>query len=438
MTRKANIVFVLPAGLTLSGVTVWSIELCRQLVKIEHSVGLIQHKDVPPVLNIQPINAVRYIYCKNQSPTSDFYTETDLPDFLADYKDFIPAVIIPNGETAPYATCALLSHHAKNLRIIGFAHADEDKYYDWLSYYEPIIHKFVAVSTEIALNLQQLIPHRKEDILVKPYAVGVAPELNHQYSLKPNPLKLLFAGRLIERQKRVSDLVRLVKLLLNDNVNFQLNIVGDGPDKGKFEDSIQTLGLEAKRRVSFMGNVSPTRISSIWQSADICILVSEFEGTSVSMLEAMAAGCVPVVTRVSGTKRVIQFGVNGFTFPIGDIAEMARIIKTLDIDRASLTKIGQAAHATILDGYSYDQYVPWFLALVDEVWQQPPRRWPEDRPIHRYPTLKERMVGLSGEELSQLLPTQKLIKALGFKLAAHPALGWLYRFRRLGKKIVGD
>ncbi|MCB0197739.1 MAG: glycosyltransferase family 4 protein, partial [Anaerolineae bacterium] len=175
-----------------------------------------------------------------------------------------------------------------------------------------------------------------------------------------------------------------------------------------------------------------------WQASDICILVSEFEGTSISMLEAMALGCVPVVTRVSGTQNVIQFGINGFTVPVGDIVEMTRLIKLLEEDRSLLAKMGQNAHTTVLESYSYEQYVPWFLTLINEVWQQPPRYWPEGRPLHRYSTLKEQVIALSGEELSNLISSQKLIKALGFKIATHPNLKWLYRFRSLGKKIVGD
>jgi len=60
----------------------------------------------------------------------------------------------------------------------------------------------------------------------------------------------------------------------------------------------------------------PYQVQKLWQTADVCVLVSEYEGTSVSMLEAMAAGCVPVVTKVSGTADVIQPGINGFTGPV--------------------------------------------------------------------------------------------------------------------------
>ena len=86
--------------------------------------------------------------------------------------------------------------------------------YDWLAYYEPIIHRSVAVSAEIAQKLTERIPHRAEHVVIRPYAVDV-PDISRRvgYSPTERPLRLVYAGRLSERQKRVSDLARLAELL---------------------------------------------------------------------------------------------------------------------------------------------------------------------------------------------------------------------------------
>ena len=52
---------------------------------------------------------------------------------------------------------------------------------------------------------------------------------------------------------------------------------------------------------------------------DIYLNFSEYEGTSLTMLEAMASGCVPVVTDVSGVSDFIEDGVNGLVSDIGDL-----------------------------------------------------------------------------------------------------------------------
>jgi SAM-dependent methyltransferase len=50
---------------------------------------------------------------------------------------------------------------------------------------------------------------------------------------------------------------------------------------------------------------------------------------------------------------------------------------------------------------------------------------------------KETIAQLSGEAIAQQIPIRKLIKAVGFKVAAKPGFRWLYRYRGLGKKVVG-
>jgi len=72
------------------------------------------------------------------------------------------------------------------MRVIGVAHAMRPMFYDWLSYYEPIIPQFIAVSHVIADKLQQFIPHRQPDIVVRPYAVEVKPALDRRYSDQAN------------------------------------------------------------------------------------------------------------------------------------------------------------------------------------------------------------------------------------------------------------
>ena len=432
-----NIIFVLPAGLTVSGVTTWSINMGRQLIQRGYPVGLIQHASFGPQLDIPLPPEVQLVRCQNQATPDKFYSEADVADYLSDYKRLMPGLIIPSGGSGTYATCALMTKRQPEiLRVLGFAHADEDVYYDWLSYYEPIIAKFVGSSREIGIKLRQLLPHRRQDIVVRPYAVEVSPTLDRTYSSPVDPLQLIYVGRMIEYQKRVSDLFRLVQALEVAQVNFHLRLVGDGPDAKSLLEALQNTKAYTQRRVTWINTLPPAQMPPVWRTTDICILVSEYEGTSVSMLEGMAQGCVPVVTQVSGAAEAIRAGDNGFLAPVGHIGEMAQVIKSLDQDRQRLASLGAAAHATVLENFAYDAYVPWFLDLVKQAWQQPSRPWPAGRPLHARPTIKELVEQLSGEELSRIVSLPKLIKATGFKVAARPGLRWLYRFRDQAKLLL--
>ncbi|MEL6332472.1 MAG: glycosyltransferase family 4 protein, partial [Cyanobacteria bacterium J06626_26] len=140
-------------------------------------------------------------------------------------------------------------------------------------------------------------------------------------------------------------------------------------------------GTDDSQRVTFNGNVPHADMADYWEKADICVLVSDFEGTSISMLEAMSHGCVPVVTDVSGTKAVIQDGVNGLIVPIGDMNRMADCVESLIDDRQKLKKMGRAAHLSVAEKYSFENYMAWFLTTRQAIWNKPPRQWPLGRTL---------------------------------------------------------
>ena len=103
---------------------------------------------------------------------------------------------------------------------------------------------------------------------------------------------------------------------------------------------------------------------------------------------------------------------------------------------------------TAIEESSPEEYVDWFAGAVDQLWQQEPQSPLTEKSLQvgigtpeqalASPTIRRQIArGLSGEAVGQEIPTGKLIKALCFKLAARPEFAWLYRFRRLGKRLLG-
>ena len=293
-----------------------------------------------------------------------------------------PACIIPNYSLELYALCAWWSmeERPQEIRTIGMCHTDDPWWYWLLSCYEPIIHRFVAVSEECAHGLGRMIPHRAADIVTRPYGIDLPPAAERTYSGGGEPLQLLYAGRMIERQKRISDLLRLSEILVKRSVDFQLRVVGDGPQKATFVRRAGRLAPEVRGRLRVEPGVHHSAMPALLQSADVAVLVSAFEGTSLFMLEAMANGTVPVVTDVSGTRELIRSGITGWRVPVGDLEAMADALNVLALDRAKLAGLGQAARRAVED-YTQEAYSEWFFRLLDEVWNEPPRRWPVGRRV---------------------------------------------------------
>lgn len=301
-------------------------------------------------------------------------------DNLKKYGQAAPAIYIPNFFDVTYALCAELTQTIPDsVRVIGYCHSYEDCYFQWLTYYEPIIHKFVAVSRECGDRLKESLPHREDDIVVRPYGTTVPETLDRTWSQPHEPLRLIYIGRIDEGQKRVSDFPKLAAKLTERNVDFQLQIIGDGAAAEDLREQISELPQDVQNRIEQPGGMSPQEVLPRLQQADCCLLVSAYEGTAIAMLEGMAQGCVPVVTRVSGAADVIVPGENGHMVEVGALDDMADRLAELAADRNQLSAMGAAAHQTATR-YSHEEYLEWFLDLSDDIWSNsPPRVWPRFR-----------------------------------------------------------
>lgn len=420
MTKEFSTTFILPNGFDLGGVTTWSEEMAERLASAGRRTTLVRHIDRFAGENPKIASNVDIIECLHHiHPNYWCLFRRDIDEYIRSYSHSLPSIMVPNYSFGSYAACAYLTMEtADTIRVIGMAHTDNREYYSWLVRFESIIHKFIAVSHEIAEKLAALLPHRQQDIVHRPCGVQVQENLSRLYSSALQPLQLIYAGRLSERQKHVSDLVKLAALLERKCVDFRLQIYGSGRDRKYLEDLIGALNGSVRNKIHLAGQVAPATMAALYRSADIFVLVSEYEGTSLAMLESMAQGCVPVVSKVSGTSEVIVDGENGFSVPIGDIREMAEIIARLDQNRHRLLQIGRKAYSTVYDRYSYEYYIPWFSDILDDVRQQSPRQW------------------RGRNSFSFHFPVRQFIKEAGYTLAAKPGLRWLYKLRVPVKKII--
>ena len=270
-----------------------------------------------------------------------------------------PAILIPN-----YVWPLFFAGFEPGIRCIGMCHADDvTQYYRPLSWYEPAIAKYIAVSSECRQRLAEHVPCRTEDIAMLPYGVRIPTSLDRTYQTKP--LRLIYAGRVTQPQKRVWDFVPLAEHLLRAKVPFVFDIYGDGDEFEPLQRMMRARVPAAD--VHFHGRVSHSEMAEKWLNHDIFLQVSDFEGTSVSMLEAMAHGVVPVVTAASsGIAGVINHQDNGFVVSVGDMAAMANLIAQLANNPALAPNVGRAAYCTA-QPYAMDLYATRFARIIDAV-----------------------------------------------------------------------
>ncbi len=196
---------------------------------------------------------------------------------------------------------------------IGMIQSDDECVYDLVDDYLPWIDIVAGVSTEICRKMQVRLGNRTTPVVVaQPYGVPM-PESPRTVTAG-GPLKVLFLGRVIEAQKRVGLMARVMKRTLAEVPEIRWTIAGDGPELGAMQAEF---AAEAER-VRFLGNVPYSQVPGILPEHDVYFLCSDYEGLPLSLLESMGAGLVPVASDLpSGISEVVNDG-NGIRVPIHD------------------------------------------------------------------------------------------------------------------------
>jgi len=146
-------------------------------------------------------------------------------------------------------------------------------------------------------------------------------------------------------------------------VDFELHLVGDGPERLALQTAFEQNGL--LQHVRFWGWLAPEAVSKRLLDLDALVLMSDCEGLPLALLEAMAHGVVPVVTNLeSGHTEVVKDGENGFLVTVGDIPSFRRPNSTLAEDPDLLSTMKKAAWETGR-AYSIEAMVSNYLSCFD-------------------------------------------------------------------------
>ncbi|MBU1564575.1 MAG: glycosyltransferase family 4 protein [Proteobacteria bacterium] len=119
-------------------------------------------------------------------------------------------------------------------------------------------------------------------------------------------------------------LARATQFLQNPEIHFI--IIGDGPERAAVQAEFTR---HCGKRALFLGNKSHGEIVDYYSAANFSVLPSLMEATSISGLEAMAAGLPLVGTRVGGIPELIKEGINGYLCAPADPVDLAKQINTL-------------------------------------------------------------------------------------------------------------
>ena len=174
------------------------------------------------------------------------------------------------------------------------------------------------------------------------------------------PLRLIYIGRLVPA-KGLLETIEALRLARSRGINARLVIAGNGPEEPRLRQYVREAALT--REVSFVGAAYGEHKAQLLSQADALTLASYAEGLPYSLLEAMAAGVVPIVTPVGAIPDVVADGEHGLFVAPRDAEAIAQAIGKLAQDRAALARMSAACRKHIAAVYSIERVARDFSQL---------------------------------------------------------------------------
>lgn len=364
-TVHRNIIFDCYRGLGLGGIESWTKDVCLGLLDRNwRNISILssQKASGTPLELVKLIDTVQMdntVLCEE----SDF-------GYVIDYLlEHLPCIVVANyRKPVLMAACILKRKYPNTLKIISVIHGGTEDIYRHYMIYKNHVDLFVGVSQDIyAAMIKKGI--KREKIYAMSCPFECEQKLLRNYSTDNScPICIGYAGRMDGMeysQKRMDLVLKLMTELVDRNVNYKMELAGDGPVRAQMEKFVLDKGLGDK--VIFLGRLERRYIADFWKKQDIAINLSDCEGRSISMLEAMANGAVPVLTDVSGTREDVINEINGYIVPLGDYHMMADRIEYLSTHRERLQKLGQAAHDAVYPKSSLDKHLDFWEKILSEL-----------------------------------------------------------------------
>lgn len=184
-------------------------------------------------------------------------------------------------------------------------------------------------------------------------------QTTNQKSVDPQARFVLLSTRNWEPIYGVDVIARAFVQVAQDHPELCLVMLGSGSQAAMLRQIFEDGGV--LDQVVFPGLVDQDNLPAIYQAADLYISASHSDGTSISLLEAMASGKPAIVSDIHGNREWITPGVQGWWFQDGDASALAQAIRVAIDQRSRLAEMGQAARQVAEQRADWDKNFPMLL-----------------------------------------------------------------------------
>ncbi|MEM2995176.1 MAG: glycosyltransferase family 4 protein [Candidatus Bathyarchaeia archaeon] len=163
----------------------------------------------------------------------------------------------------------------------------------------------------------------------------------------------------------VEYLIEAIPHVIKKNKNVKFLILGEGPLTNTFKAKMER--FIRSRHVKFVGAVPHDKIVDYLSAADIYVSTSFSDGTSASLLEAMACSLAPIVTEIPGNTEWIKNEANGLIVPVANSEKLTEKILLLVNDYKLRMVLKEKAVETVRTRVNWEKNMQQLTRKIDKM-----------------------------------------------------------------------
>ncbi len=271
----------------------------------------------------------------------------DFPRLLRDLKRVLRQIKPDLVQAGPLQTAALLVALTGYQPLVSMSwgydlliDANRNPFWRWATRYA--LSRSAAMVGDCATIRQKAVSYgmANEQIVTFPWGIDLQQFSPCNEKTEQEKFTLL-STRSWEPVYGVDVLAQAFTLAIRQQPSLRLVMLGNGSMTGRLKQIFREAGVLEK--VVFPGLIGQNDLPLYYHQADLYVCASHSDGTSISLLEALASGCPVIVSDIPGNREWVTPGVQGWLFPDGDAQALAQAILHAVDNRKQLTEMARAA-----------------------------------------------------------------------------------------------
>lgn len=350
----------------VGGLESYVYDLTRSLAASGHEVTMVSSRSIPGTRRRETIEGVRVVRTWFPSRTPAGWAAHSFASIPA-YLPIARRCDVLHSQTFASAPPGMIARRLFGKPLVLTLHTSHFQRLCRRPAWRPALRRIVASSDWLIAASRQLLelaldlhPHPRAESITNAVDTDrfrpVAPVLP---AAPAGRRRLLAPCRLFD-MKGVHHLIDAIPQLLKE-LDVELVILGDGPERSRLETQAERVGVAD--RVRFLGAKPHNEMPGFLCSADIVVLPSLVEATSIAALESLSCERPVAASRTGGLPEIVNEEV-GTLFRPADPGDLAARVTAL-LRREDIAEVGAAARRWVVDHWSLDRLVRRHLEIYE-------------------------------------------------------------------------